>query len=269
MIKAFLGKGGSITFHKEKNISQREAVCLNKDCPVKKYENVLHFVSKKGMNVEGISEETIRELMDKKKIENIVDIYKLKSEDFDFFTRMGEKLKQKYLKGIENSKTVSLGKFIYALGIRGVGEEIAEILANNYQEISKLYFITREQLQEINEIGDVLNQEIYSFFHDQNNIAMIDEMISLGVNITFHRKAQKGKLFNKRVVFTGTLNSPRNIMKGKAKEAGAKIASTISKKVDYLVVGENPGSKVKQSQALGINTITEEEFLKLLDEEKK
>ena len=266
MIDGLMEGGLDITFHKKKEVLGKETICPNKHCPVKKFENILHFASKKGMDIEGFSEETIRELMNNNKINNVVDIYKLKSEDFDCFARMGEKLKQKYLTAIENSKTVSLGKFIYALGIKGIGEEMANVLADNYLEIKQLYFTTKERLASINEIGEILNQEIHTFFNDEKNLAMIDELIHLGVKITFPRKNQKGKLFNKRVVFTGTLASPRNIMKGKAKEAGAKIASALSKKVDYLIVGKNAGSKVKKAQALGIEILAEESFLELLHE---
>ncbi len=236
--------------------------CSNAECLSKQYKNIIHFGSKEAMNIDGIGEEVIKELIDQGKIKSIVDLYKLTGEDFDEFPRMGEKLKEKYLHAIHSSKKISLGKFIYALSIRGVGQKTANNLANKFQKIDQLFFISRENLKEIHEIGEILTQDIFTFFNKPQNVTMIKELIELGVKITYQKKQEK--LSHKKILFTGTLSLPRNIVKGQAENLGAEIVSTVSKSLDYLVAGEKPGSKKKKAEELGIRILNEKEFNDLI-----
>ncbi len=248
----------------KKNTTENLTFCPNENCPNRAFKKILHFISKEAMNIDGIGKEVIKELIKQSKISNASDLYTLKSSDFDAFPRMGEKLKEKYLQAIYNSKKTTLSKFIYALGISGVGEKLAFNLANKFKSIENLFHLSEEVLQEMNEIGDVLSDSITTFFNDPHNISLIKKMINLGVSI-HHVDKKSGRLKGKKVLFTGTLSLPRHIVKEKAEAAGGEIVSSVSKKLSYLIIGENPGNKKTKAEALAVPILNEKEFMDLVN----
>ena len=183
---------------------------------------------------------------------------------------MKEKSANNLLEAIENSKNCLFSKFINALGIKLVGKESSDILAKNYKDIEELKSATYEDLKEIAGIGDKMAKNIYEYFKDENNIKIIDEMISLGVNITNkYNKEQTLRLKGKSFVITGTLETlSREEAQGKLKELGAKTPNSVSKKTDYVVVGSSPGSKAAKAEELGITILNEKDLIDILKGEK-
>ncbi len=242
--------------------------CPNISCPARLRESILHFVSRNAMNIEGMGEALVDQLLSHSLIKELSDIYYLRFEDVEKLERMGKKSTENLFKQIEKSKENELYRLIYGLGIRYVGEVTAKTLEEHYESLYKLMNAKFEELIEIKDIGEKVAQSIVSFFSEDRNLKVIEKLEKAGIN--FYRKQTKKseKLKGKVFVFTGELKS---YTRSKAKEIvellGGKVSSSVSRKTDFVVVGENPGSKYKKAIELGVKTINEEEFLKLLKEE--
>ncbi len=261
----FCPQCGSEVFKPEDEVISR---CLNASCLGKIKESILHFASRKAMNIEGLGNALVDQLVDKKIVKSISDLYHLKYEDLVNLERMGPKSSKNLLEQIENSKQNDFSRVIYGLGIRYVGEHIADILAENFKSIDDLARAKKEDLIKIREIGEKVAESIEMFFKQKENLELINKLKEAGVNFKSKEiKPLKNILQGKTFVITGALSKfTRNEAEKLIQNLGGRVSSSVSSKTDYLIVGSEPGSKLERARALGVTTISEEEFLKMIGE---
>jgi len=239
--------------------------CENLSCPARIKEAIRHFASRRAADIEGLGEKLVDQLVDKGLVRRISDLYHLTKQQLASLERIGEKSAQNLLEQLERSKGMSLARLIYALGIRYVGEHIAEVLAERFGSIDELARASYEELVGIPEIGPRIAQSIVDFFASQGNRRLIEELKAVGIDPRAQRPPEKGPLAGKAFLFTGRLSGmTRQEAKRLVESLGGKVASSVSRKVDYVVVGEDPGSKLDRARALGITTLSEEEFKELV-----
>jgi len=239
--------------------------CLNISCPAQVKAGIGHFAQREAMNIEGLGDRLIEQLIDKSIIKDAADLYKLEKKDVLKMERMGDKLAQNILDAIERSKQTTLARLIYGLGIRHTGETIAKTLAENFKNIDELMVADEVGLQEIEEIGPIVAKSIRQFFDNPNNQRVIRKLKEAGINPQGATKKKGGKLDGQVFVFTGEMvKFSRSEAKQMVEELGAKTSESVSKKVGYLVKGANPGSKLQQAEKLGVKIISEDEFLNLI-----
>jgi len=250
---------------KELKKLEREAIwrCVNLECEAKERRYFYHFV--KVFDIVGLGPKIIDKLIDEGLIEDPADLFTLKEGDLLTLERFGEKSAKNLINAIQAKKEISLGNFIYALGIKDVGEETAQALAKHLKTLEALKNATLSQLQAIKDIGPVVSQSIYSFFRDKKKLDLIDKLIKVGVKIIEEKTTKTQPLKGLVFVFTGGLTSmTREEAKRRVKELGGETTESVSKRVNFVVVGENPGSKLERAMRLGIKTINEKEFIELL-----
>ncbi len=241
--------------------------CINRSCPAQIKSVILHFVSRNAMDIEGIGPSVVSGLLNRKKISGIADIYKLKKGDFLSLPLFKEKKANNIISAIEKSKKVPLDRFIFALGIRYVGEKTSKVLAEYYKDIKKMCAADEKSLASLKDIGDVVAKSIALFCADASNRKLINELLELGVTpyVKELSLSKQSPLKGKKIVFTGELKSmTRTEARNKAREAGADVVSNVSKKTDFVVVGESPGSKYTKALSLGVKILYENEFLKMI-----
>ena len=240
--------------------------CTGIECPAKLFRNLVHFVSREAMNIDGLGENIIGQLLDKKLIQNIADIYILKFEDIASLKKNGKKFAQNLVDSIETSKQNDLYRLITALGIRHVGTKASKILAKKYKNIDNLSRAKLEDLSNINDIGPVMANSIVEFFGQNQTKDLIGRLKEAGVNtIAFDEEEADNRFEGKTFVLTGSLEQfTRGETSDIIEKYGGKTSSTVSKKTDYVLAGEEAGSKLKKAQDLGINIITEEEFEQMI-----
>ncbi len=240
--------------------------CENVSCPARIKESIRHFASRRAADIQGLGEKLVDQLVDKGLVKRISDIYRLKKEQLVALERMGEKSAQNLLDQIERSKGMSLARLIYALGIRYVGEHLAEVLAQHFRSIDELAEASYEELVAIPEIGPRIAQSIVDFFRNEDNRKLIEELKAAWIDPRSEPPTGEGApLSGKTFVFTGRLSSfTREEARRLVESLGGRVASSVSRRVDYLVVGEDPGSKLERARQLGIPTLNEEEFKKLV-----
>jgi DNA ligase (NAD+) len=241
--------------------------CESLVCEAQLVEHISHFVSKNAMNVTSLGTAFIEQLVESKKIKTVADLYRLTPEDFFALPRMGTVLANKLVQSIQNSKNTTLDRFLFALGIRFVGERTAEILATYFSLLSEVCVATSEQLQGLEEIGEKVATSITAFFSEPKNKTLIEDLLSLGVTPKALPKSEsRGPWVGKTFVFTGTLaHMTRDEAFEFVKKNGGKNLNTISKKLNYLVCGTKAGSKLEKAKTFGVSILTEEEFLKMLE----
>ncbi|MCS5708927.1 NAD-dependent DNA ligase LigA [Candidatus Berkiella cookevillensis] len=233
-------------------------------CAAQRIEAIKHFVSRKAMNIEGLGAKIIEQLVNAKLIENVAQLYTLSKVELLQLERMGDKLASNILEAIEKSKKTTFNKFIYALGIREVGEATAHQLSESYSDLNSLMQADIESLESLQDIGPVSALHIYSFFREPSNQNIIHQLIENGVHWPSKlEKAKNTDLSGKTYVITGTLSLPRDEIKAALLARGAKVASSVSKNTSGLIAGDKPGSKLTQAQGLGVPIIDENE-LKLI-----
>jgi len=238
--------------------------CINKECPAVHREKLYHFVSKKAFDIDGLGPEIIDALVENNLIRRAYDIFGLKKEDLVGLERFAEKSSQNLIDSIEKSRKITLDKFIYSLGIRHVGEETSVDLANRFKNIKNLQNADIGELMQIRDIGPKSAESIREWFLAKENIDLIDKLLENGVLILNPKKIEN-KLNGKIFVITGTMESlSREEAKNRIILLGGKVANSISKNTDYLVLGENPGSKLQDAKKLGIKIISQKELLKIL-----
>ena len=235
-------------------------------CIAQLKRSITHYASKGAMDIEGLGKKNVDLLVDSGLIKRVSDLYVLKKEDLLKLPRFAEKSADNLLKGIEKSKERSLARFIYALGIPNVGEHMARVLAEHFKTLDALMNASRESLLEIHEVGPETADSIVSFFREKINREEIERMKKFGVKATVAKvEEKKGILSGKVFVFTGALQSfSREEAKRLVEELGGRAASSVSKNVDFVVVGENPGSKYDKAKKLGLKIIDEKEFKKMI-----
>jgi len=238
--------------------------CVNINCPAQIKGRIEHFASKRAMDIDGLGEKLIEQLVDKNIIRDVSDLFYLKKEELLKLERMADKSAQNVIDAINASKKRSFSRFIYALGIRHVGEHISGLLAERFKNISDLANAKEEELVNIPEIGPEVSNSIISFFRDEKNMETIKRILSTDVRIEHNEQAIK-QLDGKTFIFTGSLKSmSREEARKKVEALGAKTSSSLSKKIDYLVAGEEAGSKLDKAKQMGIKILDEETFLKFL-----
>jgi len=238
--------------------------CPNPNCSARKRENLYHFTSKKSFDIEGLGPRIIDQLIDENLISQAPDIFQLKEGDLLPLERFAEKSSKNLIEAIQKSKRITLSRFIYALGIRHVGEETAIDLADYFGSIEKIEKTSREELENIPDVGSRVSESIYSWFQRKQNRELIDDFIKAGVEILSSPKIGK-KLREKTFILTGSLETmTRSEAEKLIRLLGGHPLNSISKLTDYLVVGVNPGSKLDQAQKLGVKVIYEKEFLKMI-----
>ena len=248
-------------------VVKEEAIhrCIGLDCPAQLKGRIRHFASKRAMDIEGLGVKLIDQLVDKGLVKDVADIYYIKKEQLIELERMADKSAQNIIDAIEKSKTKPLSKFLYALGIRHVGETTAEDLARHFQRLDDFFDLSEEDLMEVEGIGPEVAASVYQFFRDKKNRESIDLLKKAGVKVIEPKAKEKGKLAGKTFLFTGALKTlERDEARTLVESLSGMTASSVSKKVDFVVVGEDPGSKFDKAKELGIKTLTEEEFKKMI-----
>jgi len=270
--------------------------CLNKNCYAVEKENIIHFVSKKGFNIDGLGEKIVEQLINEGLISNFADIFELEKGDLEPLKRFAEKSADNLIEAIEKSKKITAEKFLFSLGIRHTGEETAvliikaintKFLISNFQFLNNFQFsnfkiknlnniieffpkISAEQWTNIKGIGEKSAESLAGWFSDENNIKMLEKMNELGVQIVVETQhiasLQVARKFQgKTFVLTGELkNFTREDAKDIIRKAGGSISGSVSKKTDFVLVGENPGSKYDKARELGVKVIEEDEFKEMI-----
>ena len=236
-------------------------------CPAQQKQSIIHFASRKAMDIEGLGDKSVEQLVTVGLIHGLPDIFKLELQQLVSLDRMAEKSGQNLLDAIEKSKLTSLPRFIYALGIRNVGESTAKDLAGFYGDLNEIMKQTEESLQLVPDIGPTVAKSISDFFMQTKNREVIKSLIELGVHWPKHdiKKSASGIFATKTFVLTGTLPSmSRDDAKSIIEMNGGKVAGSVSKKTDYVVAGSDAGSKLATAQELGVKIISQEELLKLI-----
>ena len=240
--------------------------CVNSACPARLKESLLYFAGRRAMNIDGLGEALVDQLVDKGLVRDVADLYALTHEKVANLERMGDKSAGNLREEIENSKKASLARLIFALGIRFVGERTGQLLADHFASLDKLAKASEEELLQVEEVGPRVAESILEFFREPQNLKVIEKLRKAGLQFE-QAKVYKpqGNLAGKQFVLTGTLpRYSRDEAKKMIEEAGGRVTGSVSKKTDYVVVGADPGSKLDKARALGVKTIEEGELLKLL-----
>jgi len=248
-------------------VIKEEAIhrCIGLDCPAQLKGRIKHFASKRAMDIEGLGVKLIDQLVDKGLVKDVADIYYIEKKQLIELERMADKSAQNIIDAVEASKTKPLSRFLYALGIRHVGETTAEDLARRFSRLDDFFHLSEETLREVEGIGPEVSASVYQFFRDKKNKESIERLKKAGVTVIEPKVKGKAKLAGKTFVFTGALKSlGRDEARNIVESLGGMTVSTVSKKVDFVVVGEDPGSKFDKAKELGIKTLTEEEFQKMI-----
>jgi DNA ligase (NAD+) len=248
-------------------VIKEEAIhrCIGLDCPAQLKGRIRHFASKRAMDIDGLGVKLIDQLVETGLVKDVADLYDIKKEQLIDLERMADKSAQNIIDAIEGSKTKPLSKFLYALGIRHVGESTAEDLARHFTRLDDFFHLSEEDLMEVEGIGPEVAASVHQFFKDKKNKESIERLKKAGVKVVEPKGKEKGKLAGKTFVFTGALKDVgRDEARNLVESLGGVTASSVSKKVDFVVVGEDPGSKYDKAKELGIKILTEEEFKKMV-----
>ncbi len=254
---------GSKIHKSEEEVAYR---CVNAACPAKRKETLLHFAGRHAMDIDGLGDKIVDQLVDKGMVKDAADLYKLKLDEVAELERMAEKSAQNLLDEIADSKKNSLSRLIYSLGIRFVGERTGQLLAEHFGSLEKMMEASEEELAEVNEVGPKVAASIKEFFSEAANRKLVARLRDAGVNTREEKKAlRSSKLAGKTFVFTGTLaNRSREDAEALVASHGGKATGSVSKKTNYVVVGADPGSKYDKAKSLGVAILDETGFEKLL-----
>ncbi|MFA5052288.1 MAG: NAD-dependent DNA ligase LigA [Patescibacteria group bacterium] len=252
-----------------KTVRRKEEVayyCTNKNCYAQQQEGLAHFVSKAAFNIDGLGPKILEQLARADLVKNPADLFDLKETDLEPLERFAEKSAENLVGAIQAARKVSLARFIYALGIRHVGEETAIDLAQHFGTVERVMQATQDDYNAIRDIGGVVAKSLYEFFHDTQNIRLVKNLLHKGIVIEKQKIVDRQtQLTGKKIVVTGTLDSmSRDEAKAKVRVAGGNWVSSVSKNTDVVVVGTEPGSKAEKAKKIGVRMITETEFLALL-----
>ena len=254
---------GMKVHHTEGEVAYR---CVNVSCPARKRESLLHFAGRHAMNIDGLGEKIVDQLLEKNEVKDFADLYKLDLKTLENLDRMGEKSAQNLIDEIAGSKKAALARLIYAIGMPFVGERTAQLLAEHFGSMAKLAEASPEELMEVPEVGPKVAEGVREFFSESANRKLIEHLRAVGVNMKEERQAPVSARFaGMTFVFTGTLaKRSREEAEALVVSHGGKPANSVSKKTTYVVVGEDAGSKLDKAKALGVTILTEPQFDKLL-----
>ncbi len=239
--------------------------CINASCSAQVKERIRHFASKAAFDIDGLGEKLVDQLVEKQLVSSYAGLFKLDAGSLAALDRMGAKSAENLMEAIDSSKQISFARFLYALGIRHVGEQIAVLLADQFDSLEQLTNCSEDQLTAIEGVGPVVAKSIATFFKQKENLAAVHRIINSGVRILFETSAKTGDLPGKIFVLTGALETmTRRQSKELIEAAGGKVSSAVSRNTDFVVVGESPGSKLTRARELGIAVIDEAGLKELL-----
>jgi DNA ligase (NAD+) len=240
--------------------------CVNAECPARLREELLHFAARGVMNIEGLGDVMVAQLLAAGYVKGIADLYELKKEQLLALERVGEKSAQALLDEIERSKSAPLARVLYGLGIRFVGERTAQLLAAHFGSIDALMEATAAELEAVNEVGPRVAQAIAEFFAEPRNRALVERLRKEGLTFTAEKRVTTSTLEGLTFVLTGTLpNLTREEAKEKIESAAGRVSGSVSKKTSYVVAGEEAGSKLDKANSLGVKVVDEAGLLELLE----
>jgi DNA ligase (NAD+) len=247
--------------------------CVNASCPAQIKEGVKHFASKAAFDIDGLGDKLVDQLVSRGLVTSYADIFHLEREHLKNLERMGDKSAENLVAAIQKSKQITFDRFLYALGIRFVGEHVASLLADQFQRLEQLMNVASkeredvvETLQSIEGVGPVVAESVASFFNQSENIETIRRIIESGVEIIGRKAPAKDRLDGKVFVLTGSLEGlSRTEAKKQIEAAGGRVSGAVSRNTDYLVVGASPGSKLVKAKELGIQIIGEGTLKEMLD----
>jgi len=237
--------------------------CVNVSCPARLKETIRHFASRTAMDIEGLGAKLVEQLVDRALVKNPADLYFLDKEALISLERMAEKSASNILEAVDRSRSVSVDRFLYSMGIPLVGEHVARLLMTEFGDLESLSKKTASELQQVHGIGPEVAQSVSAFFREPRNMEMIGRFLKAGVN-PLPLEGVSGRLetpfTGKTVVFTGTISVPRAEAKTAVENAGGKVTESVSRKTDYVVAGDQPGSKLDKARGLGVKILSEDEF---------
>ncbi len=246
--------------------------CISLHCPAQVQEKIIHFASRGGMDIEGLGEKNVELLFSRGLISHFEDIYRIRKEDLLELPRFAEKSAQNLIEAIEKSKHATLARFLFAIGILHVGEYAAKLLARNFRTLEDLYHVRKESILGIKQAGEKIAASVAAFFNDQKNLDLLNSIKKLGMNLSNPDFAveKKGDLLFSGMTFviTGALPRPRKEIEDLIENNGGHAASAVSAKTDYLVTGEDAGSKLDKAKKLGVKTISYEALLNMIKGDK-
>jgi len=244
--------------------------CTSLSCPAQLKEHILHFASRRAMDVEGLGVRLVDQLVERNLVRTVADLYRLRREDLAGLERMADKSASNLLRAIDGSKDTTFARLIYALGIRHVGEHLAGVLARELGSMERLEKAAEDELTALHDIGPEVAQSVVQFFGQERNRRIVAELLDVGIRCRPAEIAKRGGLAGKSFVFTGTLSSvTREEARALVEGLGGRATSSVSRNTDFIVAGENPGSKSAKAAELGIQVLSEDEFLDLLKEEDR
>ncbi len=236
-------------------------------CRPQLVSRIVHFASRNAMNIDGFNEKTAYQLFDELNLKSIAQLYEIKKEDLLGLERFADKKADNLIEAIEKSKDCNLDSFIYALGIPNVGEKTAKDLVKKFKSLESLKNANFEELIEVNDVGDIIANSIIEFFHDNKILENIDKLLSLGIKPKYMEKevSTQSPFVGKTVVLTGTISIGRNEAKEIIERLGGKVSGSVSKKTDFVIAGEEAGSKLEKAIELGVKVLNEEEFNSMIE----
>jgi DNA ligase (NAD+) len=239
--------------------------CINSSCSAQVKERIKHFASKGAFDIDGLGDKLVDQLVEKELLSSSADIFKLDETVLSELERMGAKSAANLKNAIDNAKSISFGRFLFALGIRHVGEHVAALLADHFRELDSLMNSSREELEVVEGIGPTVAESIIQFFEQKHNRRIIEEILASGVKLKAAATPKAGKLDGQNFVLTGKLeNYTRAQAKALIEAAGGKVSGSVSGKTDYVVGGDAPGSKLDRARKLGVKIIDEVTLKKML-----
>jgi DNA ligase (NAD+) len=241
--------------------------CVNVSCPARLKETIRHFASRTAMDIEGLGAKLVEQLVDRGLVQNPADLYFLDKEALISLERMAEKSASNILDAVDRSRSVFVDRFLYSMGIPLVGEHVARLLMTQFGDLESLSRKTESELQQVHGIGPEVAQSVSAFFREPRNTEMISRFLKAGVNplsLEGVLVRPETPLTGRTVVFTGTISLPRAEAKTAVEKAGGKVTESVSRKTDYVVAGEQPGSKLVKAKGLGVKILSEEEFRALV-----
>jgi DNA ligase (NAD+) len=234
-------------------------------CKAQARESIRHFATRRAMDIEGLGDKLVEQLVTKKILINVADIYHLTDDTLSALDRMGEKSAANLLKQIEKSKKTTFARFLYAIGIREVGEATAKQLALHFKTLENLQKADIDTLQTVSDVGPIVAEHIYNFMQEDRNKLIIKKLLKAGINWPVVKARHDMPLHGQTFVLTGTLqNLTREVAKEKLENLGAKVTNSVSVKTSYVVVGKDPGSKLEKAKKCKVKLLTEEQFTQLL-----
>lgn len=255
--------------HGKAERAEDEAVirCVNIDCPAQLLKNIEHFASRPAMNIDGLGEAVVKQLVENKLINTVADLYTLQQQDLEMLPGFAKVSASKLIANIENSKTNSPDRLLFALGIKGIGQKNAQLLMKHFGSIEKLSETSPEEISAVENFGDILANSIFTALHEPHMTELIERLKSYGVNTVYQSDVKSDKLAGLTFVITGTLpDMTRDEAKTLIEQNGGKCSGSVSKKTSYVLAGEEAGSKLTKAQQLGVTVISQQQLIEMIGE---